>query len=100
MNKIQWCLLSVSLIVFLSLAGLTCWGPWDTYRWSSGRDFFSSNTYVHDLPVWAGEVLRYTNGAITNDEAKQNDREWLERHPWMKEVWEINEYGWLAPKKD
>lgn len=88
------------LLTVLILTGLTMWGPWDTYLWSSGADYFSSSTYSHEMPVWTGEILRYTNGAITEDEAKKDDYEWLERHPWMKEIWEINEYGRLAPKRD
>lgn len=94
-----WLLCSFVVLV-LVLFCLTKWGPWDTYSWDAGHgDGWGNYTYVEDLPVWFGEILSYTHGAMTDEESKQEEREWLEQDPQRKELWEINEYGRLQLKR-
>jgi hypothetical protein len=57
----------IVLVVVLTL--LTVFGPWDTYRVPQKcSDGMGGCVGVVDLPVWAGEILRYTSGATTQKE--------------------------------
>lgn len=92
-------------LIFLSLVSLlllSLFGPWDTYITSVKSDGLSQYTYVSEFPVWLGEILRYTDGAITVKEDKENQRKWLENHPEYKDIYQINEYGNLEfiPSKE